>query len=121
MPSKRSQWCEFDKPTRKYIQKRDMDRCIYCGRTGALQIAHIFVSRAHGGKGDARNGVLLCVWCHNILDNPIGADACERSANIDKHCRKYLIRKEHIDDVDMLCKELIYDKVRDGKFGCYAL
>ena len=29
--SKRSNWCEFDKNTRKLIYERDKKRCIYCG------------------------------------------------------------------------------------------
>ena len=48
--TKRSMWCEFDKDTRKYIKKRDNDRCIICGNKGALQIMHVFLSRAHEEK-----------------------------------------------------------------------
>ena len=47
--SKRSQWCEFDKETRKYIKKRDNNECVICHREGALEAMHIFVSRAKGG------------------------------------------------------------------------
>ena len=56
--TKRSMWCEFDKDTRKYIKKRDNDRCIICGNKKTLQIMHVFLSRAHGGKGSKENGCL---------------------------------------------------------------
>ena len=56
--SKRSNWCDYDKNTRKYIKKRDNDKCVLCGAKGALQIMHVFISRAKGGKGCKENGVL---------------------------------------------------------------
>ena len=46
--SKRSNFTEFDKETRKYIKKRDKDKCVICGAKGGLQIMHIFLSRAKG-------------------------------------------------------------------------
>lgn len=96
MASKRSQWCEFDKETRKYIKKRDNNKCIYCDSKGALQIAHIFLNRSHGGKGSKENGVLLCTKCHSILDNPIGIEQSIKSKEISDYCKKYLIEKENI-------------------------
>ena len=54
--SKRSNWCEFDKETRKYIKKRDNNECVICHKKGALQVMHIFLSRAKGGKGSKDNG-----------------------------------------------------------------
>ena len=36
--SKRSNFTEFDKETRKYIKKRDKDKCVICGAKGGLQI-----------------------------------------------------------------------------------
>ena len=88
----RSQWCEFDKETRKYIKKRDNNRCVFCGNNGALQIAHIFLSRAKGGNGCKENGVMLCIKCHQALDN--GKDASLRD-QINQFCRAYLIEKEN--------------------------
>ena len=49
--TKRSNWCEFDKEARKLIKKRDNNECVICHKKGALQIMHIFLSRAKGGKG----------------------------------------------------------------------
>lgn len=105
--SKRSTWCDFDKDTRKYIKKRDNERCVVCGRGGALQIMHIFLSRAHGGKGDKRNGCLGCVKCHNEMDN---GNNTERSMELKKRCEEYLIEKEHIQDVKKLVEELTFKK-----------
>ena len=94
----RSQWCEFDKETRKYIKKRDNNRCIFCGNNGALQIAHIFLSRSHGGKGCKENGVMLCIKCHQALDN--GKDVSLRD-QISQFCRAYLIKKEKFDKIKL--------------------
>ena len=94
--SKRSQWCEYDKEVRKYIKKRDKDKCIICGAKGGLQIAHIFLSRAQGGKGCKENGVLLCVNCHKIIDNHIGSTQNELSRQYLDICKNYLIEKEGI-------------------------
>ena len=105
--SVRSQFCELDKETRKYIKKRDNNRCIFCGNNGALQIAHIFLSRAHGGKGCKENGVMLCIKCHQALDN--GKDTSLRD-QISQFCRAYLIKKENIIDLSSLMKTLKYDK-----------
>jgi hypothetical protein len=94
--SKRSQWCEFDKETRKYIKKRDKDQCVICGEKGALQIMHIFLNRSHGGKGCKENGCLGCVKCHKILDNPIGVYENTLSKEYQRICEYYLIEKEHL-------------------------
>ena len=94
--SKRSQWCEFDKETRKYIKKRDKEQCVICKAKGALQIMHIFMSRAKGGKGCKENGCLGCIKCHKILDNPIGSNENELSRQYLDICKQYLIDKEHL-------------------------
>lgn len=104
----RSQFCEFDKETRKYIKKRDNNRCIFCGSNGALQIAHIFLSRAKGGKGCKENGVMLCLKCHQALDN--GKDTSLRS-EIHTFCAEYLVKKENITSITQLMKTLKYDKI----------
>lgn len=103
--SKRSKWCEFDKKTREEIYVRDNNRCIYCNGTFGLGIAHVFVSRAHGGKGSKENGVLLCTSCHGALDN--GHDTAKRIA-INNYCCDYLYNK--YGNIDK--KNLIYDKWR---------
>lgn len=94
--STRSNWSEFDKETRKYIKKRDGEKCIICHSKGALQIMHIFLSRAKGGKGCKENGCLGCVKCHKIIDNPIGQIQNETSKRYLKYCKEYLIQKENI-------------------------
>lgn len=94
----RSQWCEFDKETRKYIKKRDENKCIICGSKGALQIMHIFLPRSRGGKGCKENGCLGCVKCHQIMDNPIGTQQNELSKKYIYFCKQYLMRVENILD-----------------------
>ena len=61
---------EFNKKTRKIIYKRDNFQCIMpgCRNTFGLGVAHVFVSRAKGGLGVERNGVLLCQEHHQALD-----------------------------------------------------
>ena len=108
--SVRSNWCEFDKETRKYIKKRDKDRCIICGNKGALQIMHIFINRSHGGKGSKENGVLGCINCHRILDNPIGEEQNRLAKEYLQKCKDYLIRVEHIDYNEEFIKSLKFDK-----------
>lgn len=104
--TKRSNWCEFDKEERKYIKKRDNDRCVICGNKGALQIMHIFLNRSHGGRGVRENGCLGCVTCHNIMDNPIGKQN-EKSKEYMELCENYLINKEHLKERFSNRKELI--------------
>ena len=108
--SKRSNFAEFDKETRKYIKKRDKDKCVICGAKGGLQIMHIFLSRAKGGKGCKENGCLGCVKCHNILDNYIGKKQKEKSREYLDYCKKYLIEKENIKDTKELIENLKYKK-----------
>ena len=93
--SKRSNWCDYDKETRKYIKKRDENKCILCGSKGALQIMHIFLSRAQGGKGCKENGCLGCVKCHTIIDNPIGNEENKRQKEYLEKCKKHIIEKEN--------------------------
>lgn len=103
--SKRRIWCEFDKKTREEIYKRDNYRCIFCNGVFGLGIAHIFVSRAHGGKGCKENGVLLCTICHNALDN---GNNTEKRIEINNYCCNYLYQKYG----EINKQELIYDKYR---------
>lgn len=106
----RSQWCEYDKEERKYIKKRDGDKCVICKSKGALQIMHIFLNRSHGGKGTRTNGVLGCVKCHRILDNPIGEEQNKRSKEMLEFCKNYLIEKEHINPNREFIESLKYKK-----------
>lgn len=108
--SKRSAWCEFSNDERKYMKKRENNRCAICHRTGALEAMHIFVSRAKGGHGVRTNGVMGCCLCHRIMDNPIGDGENKLSKQYMEFCKNYLITNENIKDVDKLKKELIYNK-----------
>ena len=108
--SKRSNFTEFDKETRKYIKKRDKNKCVICGAKGGLQIMHIFLSRAKGGKGCKENGCLGCVKCHNILDNYIGIEQSKKSKEYLDYCKNYLIEKENIKDTKELIESLKYKK-----------
>ena len=109
--TKRSQWTDFDKETRKYIKKRDGERCVYCKQKGALQIAHIFLSRAFGGRGCKENGVLLCLKHHQILDNPIGKQMDEK-IEIERTCKKYLEEVENVIPTKEFIETLKFDKVK---------
>lgn len=101
--SKRSVWCEFSPEERAIIYERDYRRCIYCGSTNFLGIAHVFVSRAHRGKGCKENGVLLCQTCHYALDQ--GPDI-ELRAKIRNRCENYLYSKYG----GISLEDLIYSK-----------
>lgn len=92
----RKDWTEYDRETRKYIKKRDNNQCIICGSKNNLQIMHIWLNRSHGGKGCKENGVLGCINCHSILDNPIGTEQNNQSKIFMEICKNYLIEKEHI-------------------------
>lgn len=109
--SKRSNWCEYDKETRKYIKKRDKNKCIICGNKGALQIMHVFMSRAKGGKGCKENGALGCVKCHNIIDNPIGNEQALKQKEYLAYAKQYLIHKENINLDKEFLNSLKYKKV----------
>ena len=106
----RSNWCEFDKEIRKYIKKRDKNKCVICGNKGALQIMHIFLNRSNGGKGSKENGCLGCVKCHRILDNPIGKTKNKLSEEYLQRCKEYLIEKEHIIYNKGFLESLKFDK-----------
>lgn len=108
--SKRSQWCDVSKELRKYIIARDK-QCIICGTKKPLTMAHIFLSRAKGGKGCKENIVALCNNCHYyILDNPIGKANIERSKEMLAQCYQYLFNKENIVYNDEFIANLKYKK-----------
>ena len=92
----RKDWTEYDRETRKYIKKRDNNQCILCNSKNNLQIMHIWLNRSHGGKGCKENGVLGCIRCHSILDNPIGIEQNNQSKIFMEICKNYLIEKENI-------------------------
>ncbi len=101
--NKRAIFSDFSKEEKEFIMKRDGARCIYCGGTTYLGIAHIFASRQKGGAGVRKNGVCLCQICHGNLDN--GKDEALRES-IQKFCEDYL--KKIYGDIQK--EDVIYDK-----------
>lgn len=105
----RSKWCDVDKETKKYIKNRDKC-CVLCGNTNGLTMAHVFISRAHGGKGCKENIVALCIKCHKYFDNPIGKKERELSITNNYKVKRYLIEKENIILNDGFLNSLKYKK-----------
>ena len=104
----RTSWTGIDKKTRDYVLKRDK-RCLICGSRNNLTLAHVFVSRAKGGKGCKENLAVLCSRCHYyIVDNPIGKKNNELSKKYKERLKIYLKIKENVTD-DMI-KDFIYRK-----------
>ena len=107
----RTQWTDVSKETRKYVKKRDGNKCIICNNKGAITMAHIFVSRGQSGKGSKENIVSLCANCHYyILDNPIGEEQNKLSKEYLQYCKDYLIEKEHINYNKEFIDSLKFDK-----------
>lgn len=107
----RKDWTEYDRETRKYIKKRDKNQCYICHATGNLQIMHIWINRSHGGKGCKENGVLGCIKCHTIMDNPIGIEQNKLSKDYMNKCKEYLTRVEHIIPNEEFIESLKFKKV----------
>ena len=107
---KRTKWTDIDNKTRKYVLDRDK-KCLICGSTYNLTLAHIFLSRAKGGKGSKDNLVTLCSKCHYyIVDNPIGTKYNELSKRYKERLKAYLIVKENIDYNEKFIESLKYKK-----------
>jgi len=112
--NKRSQWCDVSNEVRQYILKRDKGKCIICGGIYGLTMAHIFLSRAKGGKGCKENIATICKNCHYfILDNPIGEQKNKIAKYYLEYCKKYLISKENIVYNDEFINNLKYHKKYD--------
>jgi predicted restriction endonuclease len=110
MVSARSKWTAIDNQTRKEVLERDGNKCLVCGSTDFLTLAHVFVNRSHGGKGCKENLVCLCVRHHEILDNYLGEREKELSEKISAYCKNYLIKKECIDYNKEFLANLIFSK-----------
>ena len=105
----RKQWTDIDQKTRKSVLDRDGHKCILCNSTYNLTLAHIFLSRAKGGKGCKENLVTLCSRCHYyIVDNPIGTKYNELSKKYKERLKTYLIIKENIDYNEEFIESLKY-------------
>lgn len=68
MASKRSKACDISPKVRREVMERDGHKCIICGSTNNLQVAH-YVSRARLGLGIPQNLAVMCGVCHFEMDN----------------------------------------------------
>lgn len=101
MASKRSRACDISPKVRKEVMERDVGRCIICGSTDNLQVAH-FVSRARLGLGIPQNLAILCACCHFEMDDG------KSHRELQKLVREYLQGSYEVWDE----KDLIYSKWR---------
>lgn len=60
--------CDISTSCRKEVMKRDGGRCIVCGSSECIQIAH-YISRSRLGLGIPQNSACLCYKCHFDYDN----------------------------------------------------
>lgn len=111
MISERTKWTSISNETRKYVLERDGNKCIICGTTRMLTLAHVFVNRSHGGKGCKENLVCLCVRHHEIMDNPLGKKENDLSKKLNEYCKNYLIKKEGINYNQEFLNNLIFSKI----------
>ena len=81
---------------RAKVLERDGWKCVFCGRTDTLQMAH-YIPRSLGGLGIEENLVTLCLECHmkshnewfRELDQFMEQYLNERYPNITNDERKY--------------------------------
>lgn len=59
--------CDISLAVRKAVMERDEGRCIVCGSTKGIQIAH-YISRARMGMGIPQNLACMCHLCHMAYD-----------------------------------------------------
>ena len=84
----RTQATDIKPKVREIVKRRDDFRCVYCGTTYMLQLAHVFVNRSHGGLGVEQNLVTLCLPDHMSLDN----GKLEKAQPIKEVCESYLLK-----------------------------
>lgn len=70
LKSKRSKACAVSPEVRKRVLERDGHKCVRCGRSFCLQIAH-YIPRSLGGLGIEQNLVTLCLECHTKEHNEL--------------------------------------------------
>lgn len=100
---------DFPPKIKQEMMERDRG-CIYCGATSTLTYAHIFVPRSKGGLGVLKNGGIICMRHHHILDN--GSDS-KTAKKIDKYCKDYLTNI--YGEVDL--ESLKYNKWKNFKYN----
>lgn len=100
MKSARSKACDIKPSVRQRVLERDNHRCIFCGSSSALTIAH-FVGRGRGGLGIEQNLVVACMTCH------MKADQGTHTREYHRQMCHYLKKKYP----DTRVEELVYKRV----------
>jgi 5-methylcytosine-specific restriction endonuclease McrA len=59
--------CDISPRVRSEVVERDEGKCIVCGTTQYIQIAH-YISRARLGMGIPQNLGCMCMFCHRDYD-----------------------------------------------------
>lgn len=99
--SKASKACDISPSVRREVRERDGGRCIICGSTNGIQIAH-YISRGRLGLGIPQNLACMCHICHAEMDN--GKHHIAYQNAFEKHLREnYSDWDEH---------DLVYTKWR---------
>jgi predicted restriction endonuclease len=96
--SNQSKACDITPKVRATVLRRDSHRCIYCHTPYALQLAHVFYNRSHGGLGVVENLVTLCIEHHCAMDN----GKIEKSKPVRDVCESYLRGRYYGFDFDSL-------------------
>ncbi len=97
MKQKRTKATDVKPKIRKQVLERDK-HCIICGSHQFLSIAHVHLSRAHGGLGVPENLCVLCAHCHGKLDNGLE----KYTKPIKEEIKKYMSRIYPSVDIDLL-------------------
>ena len=100
---KRTKATDITPKVREIVKARDKQKCVYCGTSYAIQLAHIFVNRSHGGLGIEQNLVCLCIEHHMAMDN----SREEKAKPIREHCERYLKERYEIDVESMRYKKYV--------------
>jgi hypothetical protein len=95
--SKRSKACDITPNIRQQVFNRDK-KCINCGSNHMLTIAHVYVSRAHGGKGVMNNLAVLCTKCHGHLDNGKLQEKMIVKFNVERYMER-IYGKPNLDEI----------------------
>ena len=95
--SKRSKATDITPKVRREVMERDK-RCVNCGRTNMLTISHVYVSRAHGGKGIPTNLAVLCTVCHGHMDNGRKHESMIVKFNVERYMER-LYGKPNLDEI----------------------
>lgn len=95
--SKRSKATDITPKVRKEVMERDKC-CVNCGSHSTLTIAHVYVSRAHGGKGIINNLAVLCTRCHGHLDNGKAHQSMIVKFNVE-HYMERIYGKPNLDEI----------------------